>query len=401
MWPRGGGLAREVRRTFAGWAAPALLVAIAGALIAREPVFWKRYVLSIGADPFDRAAALGAPREIVAGSDQPPMPRASPEEQNVDPTALQAAADYAASRAARALVVSRRGHLVYEKYWPRAEGDEAPLVADGFAGTIAAVMIGFAIDERAIGSMYEPVARHFREWERDSRAAITVRDLLQMSSGLAPAAPAWHPWSPDVRRRLGTRIATEFVAAPLSGRPGRDWNPQSGDTQLLASLLERATGERYAQYVSRKLWKPLGAGDAYVTLDRHGGTAHVTCCFSAKAADWMRFGDALARDGVYQGEQVIPAGWVRAMRTPAAGNVRYGFHVWLGDETYAADDVMVLEGGPGTRLWIVPSLELVILAAAGPHDSHLPNLIVRGLSDFVPKRVERDADDPARYVPGH
>ncbi len=389
-----------MKRTFAGWAAPALLVAAAGGLIAREPLFWKRYVLSFGADPFDRAAALGAPLEIVEGGDQPPMPRASPSEQNIDPAALQSAAEYAASRNARALLVGRRGHLVFEQYWRGTDGDAA-LVADGFAGTVAAIMIGFAIDDRAIGSMYEPAARHFREWKDDARAAITVRDLLHMSSGLAPPVPAFHPWSPDVRRRIGTHIATEFLAAPLSGRPGRDWNPQSGDTQLLATLIERATGERYSRYVSRRLWKPLGAGDAHVTLDRRGGTAHVACCFAAKPADWMRLGDALARDGVHQGEQVIPVGWVPAMRTPAAGNVRYGFHVWLGDETYAADDVMVLEGGAGTRLWVVPSLELVILAAAGPQDSHLPNVIVRGMRDFVPKRVERRADDPALYVPGH
>lgn len=389
-----------MKRTFAGWVLPALLVAAIGAFVAREPLFWKRYVLSMGADPFDRAASLGTPREIVEGGDQPPMPRASPEEQGIDRAALESAADYAATQHARALTVSRRGHLVYEQYWHGTSRD-TPLVADGFAGTVAAIMVSFAMDDRAIASVYEPAARHFREWQGDARATITVRDLLQMSSGLTPPARGWHPWSPDVRRRLGTNTSALFLGASLSGRPGRDWNPQSGDTQLLAPLLERATGERYAQFVSRKLWKPLGAADASVTLDSAGGTAHVTCCFTARHGDWMRLGDALARDGVYQGEQVIPAGWVRAMRTPAAGNARFGFHVWLGDPTYAADDLIVLEGGAGTRLWIVPSLELVILASAGAHDSHLPNLIIRGVRDFVPKRVESEPDDPALYVPRH
>jgi CubicO group peptidase (beta-lactamase class C family) len=381
------------------WSAPAVLIVAAAAVFAGEPLFWKRYVLSAIADPADRAAALGEPREAVAGSLHPPLPRVPPEAENVDPAALQMAADYAATRGANALLVGRRGHLVYEKYWNGTDVD-ALVIADGFAGTIAAIMVGFAIDDGAVGSLHEPAARHLTEWQGDARSTITVRDLLHMSSGLAPPPPGSLPWSESVRWRLGTDIVAEHLAAPLTGRPGRDWNPHAGDTQRLGILLERATRQRYARYVADKLWKPLGAADASVTLDRPGGNAHLGCCFSARHEDWMRLGDALARHGVHQGEQVIPAGWVRAMRTPSVGNVRYGFHLWLGDDTYAVDDVLHLDGGTA-GLWVAPSLELVILSTGSAPDAHLPNLVIRGLGDYVPKPVRTPVDDPARYVPGH
>jgi CubicO group peptidase (beta-lactamase class C family) len=199
------------------------------------------------------------------------------------------------------------------------------------------------------------------------------------------------------------------------------------DTQMLALLLERATGQRYAEWLSSRLWKPLGAGDAWLWLDRPGGTAHAQCCLVARQGDWLRVAELLLSDGQYQGSRILPAGWVGAMRTSARGNRNYGFQVWLGapyaaqraysplpgaptshsEEAYAADDVMFLDGYGKYRLWVVPSLGLAILRTgtdpadrADWDDSRIPNLIIRGVSDR-PQSVPGAHVDLSKIVPGH
>ena len=76
----------------------------------------------------------------------------------------------------------------------------------------------------------------------------------------------------------------------LSGRPGEAFNYSSAVSQLVALVLERATGERYADFVSRAIWQPLGAHDAFVSLDRPNGHARASASFLAQPEDWLRLG---------------------------------------------------------------------------------------------------------------
>src|SRR5690606_9686863 len=110
-------------------------------------------------------------------------------------------------------------------------------------------------------------------------------------------------------------------------------------------------------------------------------------------------------------------GWVRTMLTPARSNPRFGYQVWLGEpfqagegasEPYAAGDTFVLRGNGKTRLWIVPSMGLTILRVGANNeidpdwdDSRIPNLIIRGASDYVPAAPARGAQDISTLVPNH
>ena len=89
------------------------------------------------------------------------------------------------------------------------------------------------------------------------------------------------------------------------------------DAQLLALVLERATHQRYALYLSQVLWRRIGAADAWLRLDHPGGAAHADCCLLARQGDWIRIGQLLLRDGNYRGDEVIRPGWVTLMRTPS------------------------------------------------------------------------------------
>ena len=151
------------------------------------------------------------------------------------------------------------------------------------------------------------------EWGADARGAITVRNLMQMSSGLAPQASLEVP-----------DLTAAVLSRPLAGSPGVTRVEQPADPQLLALALERATQQRYAEYLSTVLWRRLGAADAWLWLDHPGGTAHADCCMFAHQGDWIRVGQLLLRDGNYRGTEVIRRGWVSLMRAPAKSDPDFG-----------------------------------------------------------------------------
>ena len=347
------------------------------------------------------ASVRTAPRERVAGANEPPAPRVAPELESLDRHALEEAARYAGEHGSQALIVSRHDHIVFERYWHGTSFDTL-CDAQSFTPLLAALAVGVAISHRRIGWPDEPVGALIGEWQDDPRGAITVRNLLQRSSGLAPAEPTW---------RSGRDLLRAVLHAPLAATPGTVRREQPTDAQLLALALERATGKRYASYLSEALWRRIGAADAWLLLDRPGGTAHADCCMLARQGDWIRIGQLLLRDGNYRGGEVIRPGWVALLRAPAQADSRYGAFVRLaapaapGAEASLARDLFAVEGEGGNRLWLAPSLEIAILRIATATDTtwqeaRIPNLVIRGVRDERPPAAAAGVDVPA-LVPGH
>ena len=342
------------------------------------------------------------PRELVPGDNSPPGPRVRPELESLDPKGLEAAAAYAGEHGSLALIVSRHGYIVFERYWRGTDFDTLE-DAQSFTRLLVALGVGVALSHRLIGWPDEPLSAFIGEWRDDPRGAITLRHLLQSTSGLGAAQPA--AVSGDLRATL---LRTRLAAPPGSRR-----REQAADPQLLALVIERVSRERYASYLSRTVWRRVGAADAWLWLDRPGGAAHADCCMLAHQGDWIRIAQLLLRDGNYLGEEVIRPGWVTLLRAPARADPDFGAYVRLagrpvpGVEPYVADDVFVVEGTGGNRLWLVPSLQIAILCTGAPvgrdgawSDSRIPNLILRAARDFRPRSARPGAEVSA-LVPGH
>ena len=148
---------------------------------------------------------------------------------------------------------------MFEHYW-RGTNFDTVADAQAFTRLLPALAIGVAVSHRLIGWPDEPVGTFISEWHGDARGAITVRNLLQSASGLA--GPAALPPDTPLRPRAA-RAAPERAAR----HPALD---QPADPQLLALVLERASKERFAAYVSRVLWRRIGAADAWLWLDQPG-----------------------------------------------------------------------------------------------------------------------------------
>jgi len=386
-----------------------VLLLAAVATFASAPLFWERY---FGAHlaPTARVPAWYQPRERVVGGDQPPAPRVTPDLESIDARALEAAASYAGREGSLALIVARHDHIVFERYWQGTSFDTL-VDSQSFARVLAALLTGSAIAHRRIGWPDEPVGYLVSEWRGDPRGAITLRNLMHFSSGLAPAGADGAPWGAAARARFGTDITAALLRRPLAGTPGEGRVVQPADVQLLALALERGTGERYAAYLSQALWRRIGAADAWLYLDRPGGAAHADCCMLARQGDWIRIAELMLGDGNYRGWEVIRPGWVAALRTPAAGDQEHGSYLLLSaaaagaKQPYMARDTYSLENEGGNRLWLIPSLRLAILStatlprAAGFDEARIPNLIVSGVRDFVPPAAR--PGDVSAIVPGH
>ncbi|MFW2403670.1 MAG: serine hydrolase domain-containing protein, partial [Gammaproteobacteria bacterium] len=269
-------------------------------------------------------------------------------------------------------------------------------------------LIGHAIEDGFIDSPDVSASVFLPEWNDDEHRGITIRHLLTMSSGIEESYD-FTPKSDRMQRVMGLNIIPPNLAVKLRHEPGTVFAHFNPNPALLGVIVERATGRRFGDYLSEKLWRPLGARDAFLFMDREGGMAHADCCSWSAIQDWIRIGELLRNGGIYRGRQIVPAAWVGEMTTPSKANANYGMQLWLGteweeyrrydpdtdtfanwhSEPFVADDVIFLDGLGKKRLYIIPSYELVILRT-GPNDdewddSRLPNMLVTAMQEREPQ----------------
>ncbi|HEY1375226.1 MAG TPA: serine hydrolase [Gemmataceae bacterium] len=364
-----------------GVVAVAVLVAYNWTFLSRAATFPDRPVTDV--DWYQ-------PTESVPGGPGPDLPVAARPQIPADVLARVAA--YAEKKESSALIILHRGEVVAEHYW-RGHHRAARTCSMSMAKTLAGLLVGAAIADGAIAGVDEPACKHLTEWAGDGRAGVTVRHLLQMTSGLEGAGDADDPDSAVVPMWLGTDSLAIVTGAKLVREPGSRFAYNSVDTQALAILLERAAGRRYADYLSEKVWRPIGAADAAVWLDRPGGLPKAFGGVLATAQDWARVGLLLQNGGRVGDKQVVPAAWVRDMLTPSPREPDYGYQIWLGrggcrredhEEPFVAPDVAYLDGRFKQRVYVVPSAELVVVRvgeqARGWDEAEVVNTLLRGLA---------------------
>lgn len=313
-------------------------------------------------------------------------------------TALQAVAHYAQERNSTGLIVMHRGAIVLEEYW-QGHNAASAFNAMSMSKTIVGLLVGVAIAEGAITSLADPVAQYITEWRQDDRAEITLRDLLYMQSGLRNERRTDTPFSDLVQMYLGSDVTQVALGVPTQGPPGQAFDYNNVNSQMLALVLERATGIPYPEYLATRLWQPLRAADATIWLDRPQGTAKTFCCLFATARDWVRVGQLLLHQGRVGATQVVPARWITQMLTPSPLESTFGAHIWVkartpaypnvdqaATEPFLAADTVYLDGRDLQRVYIIPSRELVIVRMGEWPDTWddavIPNTLVQAIDQL-------------------
>jgi CubicO group peptidase (beta-lactamase class C family) len=340
--------------------------------------------------------ALNQPQEPVPGRAQL-IPQAP--QQTIAPAAIATAEAYAARTDSVALLIYHRGALRYEKYY---EGYDRTFRTDSFSGhkTVIALLVGAAIADGYIRSVDEPASTYLPEFAGDARRSIRIRDLLQMASGLE--VPRF-PGLTSIRLISGGDVTGVALGIPAERPPGTDFQYSNVNAELLGIIVQRASGQRYARYLSERLWRRAGTDDAAVWLDHDGGMPRTFCCIYTTARSWLQIGRLILARGRVGDDQVLPADWIDAMTTPSARNPNYGYQIWLGSppgqqrkyndktikafhsEPFVAKDMVYIDGFGGQRVYIVPSRDLVIVRTGRAQqdwdDALIPNAILRGMKD--------------------
>lgn len=368
-----------------------------------EALFLKRYseisnITGRGLEAYD-------PLEPVAGAPFASLPRAR--RPSIAPEALQTAQAYAAERKSSALIVWRGGKIEAEHYFGGYDATK-PIVSKSLAKPVTALLIGRAIKLGYIKSLDQPVADFITEWKGDaSRERIKIRHLLDMRTGLLMQGQPTEAQDILNRAYLHPRhdeiIIREY---PLINEPGTRYDYSNATSELIAPVIERATGMRYSAFLSEALLKPIGAPGGSIWVNRPGGMAHSGCCLMLPPQAWLRMAVLVMQDGKWNGRKLLPDGYAAAMRTPTAENPYYGMGVWvagryiarrgfahpsipfgkvLHSEPYAARDLYLFDGNSNQVVYIVPSRQLIVLRTGETptktlewDNAFLPNLLIRG-----------------------
>jgi CubicO group peptidase (beta-lactamase class C family) len=342
------------------------------------------------------AAAWYRPQQLVPGVGPQAPPLVKAETTEIPPQAsLQTALEFAEAQNSVALLVMHRDRLVVEQYWQGHQASD-PINSMSMVKTLLALMIGVAIDEGSIGSMQDSVGTYLAEWADDPRGEMALSDLLYMQSGLVNDSRTDTLRSDLVKLYGGSDAQKLALSLPLEGSPGEVFDYSNFNSQILSIVLERATGVAFGDYLSSRLWQPLGAGDGFLWLDRPNGNAKPFCCFFATAQDWVRLGQMLLHGGNVGKTQVIPSGWIEQMLQPSPLEPTFGLHIWLKARTsdypqvnlassapFLAPDTFYLDGRHHQRVYIIPSEELVIVRIGEEppawDDAVIVNAILGGL----------------------
>ena len=280
----------------------------------------------------------------------------------------------------RAVLVLKDGRLVAQRYAPGYH-ENTRFISWSMAKTITAVMIGQLVSD---GRLRLDESVPIPDWQRpgDPRGEITLRQLLQMRSGLQHIEADGPPYLTDTARMLfldgRDNMAAYAEAQPLEAEPGRKWEYSSATSVILADLAARTLsstadpGERrrlVGDYLRTRLFEPLGMKSMIPEYDA-SGTLIGGSLIHGTARDWARFGEFLRNKGAVRGAQLVPSSWIEFMIEPSPRNPGYGAQIWL-NRPQVTDGNLEWPGAPagafsmnghlGQYVFVAPSLGLTVV----------------------------------------
>ena len=264
----------------------------------------------------------------------------------------------------RAVVVIHNGQLIAEKY-ADGFGPEVPQISWSMAKSFTSALVGLLVKEGKL-DIYEraPVA----EWDdpEDPRHKITLDHLLRMSSGLKWSEIYALPSSATNMLFKDASMAATAAAVPAAYEPDEEWNYSSGTSNIISRIVQEAVDGDYWSYPQTALFHKIGISSAVWEPDAYGTFVGSSYLWMTPR-DYARFGLLYLQDGVWNGERILPEGWVEysSTPTPAAPNGIYGAQFWRNGSPGSFEDVpedaYFANGYQGQSIVIVPSKNLVVV----------------------------------------
>ncbi|MDX1486675.1 MAG: serine hydrolase [Acidiferrobacterales bacterium] len=287
--------------------------------------------------------------------------------------------DYFEQTRTTGFIVLKDGRIVFERY--RLGADERSLfMSMSVSKSFVSTLVGFAIGDGLIGSVNDPISDYLPELAGTGYDSVPIKAVLQMSSGV-DFFEDYNQVGSDFNRMWRESVhdnktpITAFVRKVKRQRePYTRFYYSAADTIALGWLLKRVTGKTLSGYLSEKMWGPLGmeSGANWVVDGPAEDASELAfCCLSATLRDYSRFGLLMLQDGKWQGQQLLPPGWVREASRPDrpqvqpgqidAGDLGYQYQWW----TFPGDDgAYMARGVNGQFIYVNPADKLVIVVTS-------------------------------------
>ncbi len=280
----------------------------------------------------------------------------------VNVAAVRQAGNAIIASGATSVLVIHSGQIVYEKYAP-GYGPTTIEPSFSMSKSFASTVIGLLAQH---GKLHLDARAPIREWAgaSDPRRAITLRNILNMSSGLQ-----WNEIYADVPDSDVMQMvlrepdqAAYVIAKSLAHAPGTYWNYSTGDTAILGRIIANTagvSGATYEHYLHKVLFDPLGINPVYPAFDQSGtwGAGWFT---NTTTRNFAKLGYLYLRNGVWAGRQFLAPSWVEFVRTPSPASSGYGGQFWL-----EADGSFRMVGLYGQSVHIVPDSDLIVAVNNG------------------------------------
>ena len=326
-------------------------------------------------------------RAVPAGGDAFPLPTELRELGGIEINTEQVSMtvdEYVRKQNVAGLIVVKNGTVVYERY-ELGNTRESRWLSYSVAKSVTSLLVGAALKDGYIRSVDEPVTDYLPRLRNSAYDTSSIRNVLQMASGVEWTEVYDDPQSDINRVTWPTLELYEYLRnKPRAAAPGETYNYNTGETNLVGTLVRSAVGNNLSTYLSEKIWKPFGMEyDAYWVLSEEGGGEFGGSSLNATLRDYARIGLFALRNGrLSNGERVLPDGWMAESVTPSAGNAEYGYLWWLhGDAAYSAAGIF------GQGIYVSPREDLVIALHSAREHASTPEDWV--LQEALYKAVDR------------
>ncbi len=280
--------------------------------------------------------------------------------------------DYLELNYVAGLLILNDGKIVHETY-RFGNTEQTRWMSMSIAKSITSTLVGAAVHDGYINSIDHPVTRYVPSLEGTAYDGVSIRDVMTMTSGVKWDETYTDPES-DRRQLLGAQISQDRSAVldviknlERENEPGTVYRYNTGETQIAAEVLYRATGMPLSEYLSVRIWKPMGAeSDAYWWLDAPDGIEIGGSGISATLRDYGRLGQFVLDNGIVNDEQILPEEWIEEATTPKVlpdgTELDYGYLWWTGTSPSARrDSAFSADGIFGQMMYVNPAARVVIV----------------------------------------
>lgn len=269
--------------------------------------------------------------------------------------------DYHKDRKTVAYLVIKSDSILYEKYYD-GFGRDSKSNSFSVVKSVVSALMGIAIQDGDIKSLDQKVVDFIPDLKGPYADKVTVGDLSSMASGQKWSEEYYNPFSVTSASYFVKDLDALIIDQPITEKPGEKFRYKSGTTQLLGMVIKKATGKTLSDYLTEKLWQPLGAEKtALWQLDsEEKGMEKAFCCLATNARDFARIGKLYKNHGRWNGAQLLDSSFVELSVKPRfEESPQYGYGWWL--DVFRGKKVFMMRGHLGQYILVVPEEDLIVV----------------------------------------